>query len=405
MNQKILLFLLPSLMFLTIQGIGELYISELIILFYFIQFIPKIFLLFKDQLNIFMKLVSLFLLAQIFSDLYRGTPIVDLIRGWANIIFFIIHTTTLYLLLDNKKDHFFIFAFGIIVGRILEYYINPTIYAQSGANWKFGYGFATTFFFVLMTTRLSLNSGLFKSLIFLFLSLLNFYLGYRSLAGVCLFVFFIMILVKFNFIRSFIDNQQPIPFKIFSVMVFILISSFFVNFSYSYLAINEYLGSDELARYNSQMGPLGILIGGRQEILTSIYAILESPFVGYGSWAVNPFSDNLLSDLLSRFGYYNTQVYNYFGNRMPTHSHIFGAWINAGIFGTFIWFWFLYKCIICILINSTHKSNWDGFVYFTCILMVWNLFFSDFNGGARFYDAYYLCLILFMQKKSAYDDK
>lgn len=405
MSQKILLLLLPSLMFIKIKFIGELHLPEIIILFLFIIFIPKILLLLKDQLKTFIKLTLLFLLAQILTDIYRATPPIDFIRGWANIIFFIIHVTTLYLLLDNKKDHFFIFGIGIVIGEILSFYISPNIYVQGGAHWKFGYGFAITLFFALMTTRQFFNKEFITILIFLFLSVLNFYLGFRSIAGVCLFVFFIMILVRYNFIRSFIDNKQPIQFKIFSVIAFILISSFLVNFTYSYLAINEYLGSDELTRYNSQIGPLGILIGGRQEILTSIYAILESPFIGYGSWAVNPFSDNLLSDLLSRFGYYNTQVYNYFGNRMPTHSHIFGAWVNAGIFGTFIWFWFLYKIINVILINSTSRNAWSGFLYFICMLVIWKLFFSDFNESARFYDAYYLCLILLMQKRSAYNDK
>lgn len=405
MSQKIVLFLLPSLMFFKINLMGELLLTEIIVLFYFFQFIPRIFYLIKTDLKIYFRLALLLLFAQIFSDLYRGTPSIDFIRGWSNIIFFIIHTTTLYLLLDNKKDHFFLFAIGIITGLILYTFINPNIYVQGGNYWKFGYGFAITFFIALMTTRQSFNNNFFKILIFLSLSILNFYLGFRSLAGVCLFVCFIMILVRFDFIHKFIDNKQPNPLKIFSILMFILISSYFVNFTYSYLTINEYLGSDELTRYNSQIGPLGILIGGRQEILTSIYAILESPIIGYGSWAVNPFSENLLSDLLSKFGYYNTQAYNYFGDRMPTHSHIMGSWVNAGIFGTLIWIWFLYKILQAILLNSINKSSWNGLFYFICILMIWKIFFSSFNGGARFYDAYYLCLILLMQKESTYDAK
>ena len=86
------------------------------------------------------------------------------------------------------------------------------------------------------------------------------------------------------------------------------------------MAINEYLGVNEVARYKSQIGSLGILVGGRQEILTSIYAILNSPFIGYGSWAMNPFSDDLLQGLLLDFGYYNIQAFTYFDDRLPNYG-------------------------------------------------------------------------------------
>jgi len=163
------------------------------------------------------------------------------------------------------------------------------------------------------------------------------------------------------------------------------------------MALNGYLGFDEMVKFKDQSGPLGVLIGGRQELLTSFYAIKESPILGYGSWARSPFYEGLLSDLLEQLGY-TTQAVAYFGDRIPTHSHIFGSWINAGIFGVFIWIWFLYISIKGILINSMKNDSWNAFFYFICFLMIWTIFFGNFKGAARFYDAYYLCLILFMNK-------
>ena len=164
------------------------------------------------------------------------------------------------------------------------------------------------------------------------------------------------------------------------------------------MVTNLFLGYDELVKFETQMGPLRILIGGRQELITSFYAITDSPIIGYGSWPKNPFSEQFLSDILYQLGYYTPAV-SYFGDRLPTHSHILGSWITAGFLGIFIWLWFLLKLITTIVANLTKRDNWNSFLYFICILMIWSIFFNHFNGSARFYDGYYLCLLLFSYKK------
>ena len=405
MNQKIILFLMPSLMFFKIKAIGVLYLPELISLFLFIQFLPKIILLFRHQLKTFVLLLLLYLFAQIFSDIYRATPSEDYLRGWSNITFFLIHTSTLFVLLSNDKNNFFIFGLGYVLGIILTTFYSPNIYFQGGSFWKFGYGTPITFLIALLTTSKFIQNNFIKILIFLSLAITNFYFGFRSLAGVCLFVSSILFIVNFNSIHNFLNNKKSIQYKIVSSILLIFILTYLVNSSYAYLAINEYLGVNEVARYKSQIGSLGILVGGRQEILTSIYAILNSPFIGYGSWAMNPFSDDLLQGLLLDFGYYNIQAFTYFDDRLPTHSHFFGAWVTAGIFGVFIWIWFLYNIAKALVFNSIKKDNWNGFFYFICILMTWKIFFSTFAGEARFYDAYYLCLILFIVNKFSVNEK
>ena len=399
MSQKILLFLMPTLMFLKIKAIGVLYVPELISLFLFLQFFPRIVFFYSNQLKIFIILALLYLFSQIFSDIYRQTPPQDFMRGWSNIVFFIVHTSTLFVLLDNDKKNFFIFGLGYVLGVLLSLIFTPNMYFQSGAIWKFGYLTPITFLVALITTRINFQNEFIKIFIFLSLSLFNFYFGFRSLGGVCLFISLFMTIIKFDFIRKFLDNKQPIQLKIISFIIFFLFLSYFVNYSYSFLAVNEYLGLEELQRYQSQVGNFGILIGGRQEVLTSIYAVMNSPFIGYGSWAINPFSENLLSGLLLDFGYYKAQAFNYFDDRIPTHSHLLGAWVSSGIFGIFIWIWFLYNIIKAIILNSIIKDNWNAFFLFICVFMIWKIFFSSFSGEARFFDAFYLCLILFINDK------
>ena len=391
-------------MFLKFNLIGVLYASELILILCFIFLLPKKYHLIKNEVTPFIPLGLLFLFSQVVSDLYRDSLSEDFLRGWANIVLFLINTITLFILLDNNKEKFFIFGIGIVVGLILSYFYSPNIYSQAGLVWKFGYGYAITFLIALLTTRSFLQNELLKSLIFLFLAFLNFYLGFRSLAGISLLVFIFLTLMKYNTIQKFMYDERSGKSKIFGIFCFFIFSSFLVNYTYTFLVTNSYLGYDEAIKFQNQSGPLGVLIGGRQELLSSIYAIYQSPIIGYGSWAKNPFSDALLTDLLNQLGYYTPAV-SYFGDRIPTHSHIFGSWITAGIFGAFIWLWFLYKAIKAILINSINKDNWNSFFYFISILIIWHLFFNHFNGSARFYDGYYLCIILFITRKLNSDVK
>lgn len=391
-------------MFIKINIIGVLYAPEVILLLCFLFLFPKNYHLIKSQITPFIPLTLLFLFSQVISDLYRVSLSEDYLRGWANIILFLINTITLFILLDNNKEKFFIFGIGIAIGLILSYLLSPNIYVQSGLVWKFGYGYAITFLIALLTTRSFFQNELFKSLIFLFLGFINFYFGFRSLAGICLLVFIFSTLMKYKVVNRFMYDKKSGKSKIFGIFCFFLFASFLVNYTYTFLVTNSYLGYDETIKFQTQSGPLGVLIGGRQELLSSIYAIYQSPIIGYGSWAKSPFSDGLLTDLLSQLGYYTPAV-SYFGDRIPTHSHIFGAWITAGIFGVFIWFWFLYKAIKSILINSLNKDNWNSFFYFVSILMIWHLFFNHFNGSARFYDGYYLCIILYINRRLNFDGK
>ena len=194
MNLKPILFLLPSLMFLKINFIGELYITELISLFILIIYLKKEYFFIIQNLRVFYIFSFIFLITQIISDLYMDTPSNDYLRGWSNIIFFIINVTTLFILIKNKIENIYIFSCGLIFGIFLTFFLNPNVYAQGGQYWKFGIGYALTFLIALITTRISFQNLNLKIFIFLFLSALNFYMGFRSLAGVCFLVAVLMLL-------------------------------------------------------------------------------------------------------------------------------------------------------------------------------------------------------------------
>ena len=405
MNLKAILFLLPSLMFLKLNFIGELYITELISLFILIIYFKQEYFFIIQNLRVFYIFSFLYLIAQIISDFYMNTPPQDYLRGWSNIIFFIINVTTLLILIKNKIENIYIFSYGLLFGIFLTFFLNPNVYAQGGQYWKFGVGYASTFLIALTTTKISFQKISLKIFIFLFLSALNFYMGFRSLAGVCFLVVVLLILTRFSIIKSFYKSDKSDAYKIFFISIVIITSVYVLNFIYSFLASNNYLGEMEALRFRSQSGFFGVLVGGRQELLTYFYAISESPFIGYGSWPDNPFYDEFLSDLLIKYGYLNAIVQTYSGEKLPIHSHIFGAWVTAGIFGTFIWVWLLIKILKALIIIFKNDNNWLAYFTLICISFSWDIFFSTFKGDGRFYGAYFVYLILFMNNNKNFYER
>ena len=73
MTLKPILFLLPSLMFLKFNFIGEVYITELILLFILIIYLKKEYFFIIKNLRVFYIFSFIFLIAQIFF-LYNSTP-------------------------------------------------------------------------------------------------------------------------------------------------------------------------------------------------------------------------------------------------------------------------------------------------------------------------------------------
>ncbi len=404
--KKLIIFLIPSLMFLKIKFIGELYVPEIASIIILLLYLKKNYFNLKKYLGTFYSLCFIFLFSQIFTDIYRNSLPVDYLRGWSNIFFFIIHVSALFILLDNNKQNLFLFGIGMSFGWILTFFISPNIYALGGQYWKFGYGYAITFIFAILTTQKLFSGEILKSFIFFILSVVNFYMGYRSAAGACLLVFFLIFLSNLNVFQQFISSDKSYLKKFIVTISILFISLYFINLIYTYLAYNQYLGSYEYERLIQQSGSLGVIVGGRQELLTSIYAIFKSPLIGYGSWAYNPFSENIISDLLLKFGYFNTPpMLGYANDRIPVHSHILGSWITAGFFGIFIWLWLLKEIIKALIINLQTKNDWSYYFIFVCIIFAWEIFFSTFKGEGRFNSAYYVCVIIYINNFIKLNDK
>lgn len=384
--------IIPTLTFLEVELVGRLFLSEILIvcmlpiLLYargglLLSPLPKKLLLFGLA----------WLSAQIATDIIIDTPIEDLIRGWAKIIFLLINFSAIYLYLNRNKMRFFLFALGIALGQILAYFFNPNIYVES-YPWKFGYGMAVTLLFVLISqTRVLEKKILFISNIILSMGLLNFYMDFRSLGLICLltggFIF-----IKDSALFSYQNIKRN---RIINLIVLGSVSIYSISTFYNYSASEGWLG-EEIREKNllQSSGDMGLLLGGRAEILASSQAVIDSPIIGHGSWAKDQKYADMLEYALSQYGYDITGTVE--SDLIPTHSYIMGAWVEAGIVGAAFWLYALILTVRCLV--ATYQSNLPllPLTVFIAFNLLWNIPFSPFGAEVRLYAAYDLSLMIFI---------
>ena len=92
----------------------------------------------------------------------------------------------------------------------------------------------------------------------------------------------------------------------------------------------------------NRRGKLGVLVGGRPETLVAIQAIIDSPIIGHGSFAVDEKYLQLLQDIQYKYGYSDSdEAEDIDVPSIPTHSHLTQAWVESGILGGIFWIYVL----------------------------------------------------------------
>lgn len=390
----VLSFLIPLTQFIEFKFIGHLYapVIELAILFP-ILFVSRGRMLNRRLPSMFLLLGTLWLLSQVITDLIRQSTFHDYSRGWALIAFTLVDFASLYLLLVGRQRRIMLYAAGLAIGGILAYFFNPNIFTH-GHPWKFGYGFAVTFLLALFATYVGWRHKyrpLWPAMILMSSACLNIYMGFRSLGGVC-FLASVYLLMQKLYGRSFTNN---IRFKKRSVLIIafaIAFGAFGILKTYEYAAGSGFLGVKAQQLYEGQSeGKYGLLLGGRSELLVSGRAILASPIIGYGSWAKNCYYASLLTNLQLQLGYAAPYDNNCL---LPTHSFIFGAWVDAGILGAVFWIWVLTLSFRVITRLYRTLEPMTPLIAFIVFNITWNIFFSPYGAERIFTEQFYVIVMM-----------
>ena len=388
----LLVISIPALTFLELKIVGRLFASEVILICLFpILLFNKRNVLSAPLPKMMLLLLSVWLVGQVVTDLIRHTPFADYIRGWAKIGITLINFSALYILVFGNRRRIVLYAIGLALGGILCYYFNPNIYAED-YPWKFGVGESLTWLLIITTCGVKARWFLLRISIISFAMAVNLYMGFRSYAGIC---FLTATYVFFQWLRGLKDAKK-IKLSLKNLVVIGLAffaASFIFLKTYGHMARQGMLGENARQKYEQQAGgELGLLIGGRSEILISIHAIIDSPIIGHGSWAKDYRYADTLVYLKRVLGYYPGQS-NELG-LIPTHSHFFGAWVEAGILGAVFWGWVLSLLIRGMARLIRTKEVLTPLFAFFGFLLIWDILFSPFGAERRFITPYYIIVMM-----------
>lgn len=171
------------------------------------------------------------------------------------------------------------------------------------------------------------------------------------------------------------------------LLVLCLTFAMCAKLAYKYAVTHGLLSESEVAKYERQTkggntSALGLIMSGRSEVFVSLFALMDRPIIGLGSWALD--YNGVYEEFLQHYGdasdyeaYVKYQRRNPgFLMKIPCHSHIFTFWMWHGIFGLIFWIYILYL-MTSVLMNRMHIiPEYYGYFAFMIPATYWNIFFS-----------------------------
>jgi len=131
---------------------------------------------------------------------------------------------------------------------------------------------------------------------------------------------------------------------------------------------------------------------------------MDSPIIGHGSWPTDSTYTLYLAHLMASLGYRNSPAgaaIKRYGGLIPAHSHLLGAWVQAGVAGAIFWFWVYSLIIRGLRALYTAGEPLTPLIAYFAFLLGWDVLFSPYGFDRRFLTTYYVILLMFVLNKEA----
>src|ERR1700722_49893 len=327
---------------------------------------------------------------QVVTDVVRESAPEDFMRGWMKIAFVLANFIVVWTVICVSRRRFLLYGFGLAIGTMVALYLHPTEDSII-SPWKFGVA-------VPMTMLVALIAGISKRFRIIgvliplcALAVLHVYKDCRILAVIALLsaIYSLFLMAQ--------KRQQLGGLR--RVLLVLLVIAAVGGFASIY---NHYAREGAFGKYAQQKteaqsaGEGGALLGGRREILASSQAILDSPILGHGSWARDAQYSAILQQRSDDLGYKRFQG-GKLDDLIPTHSYIFGSWVDGGIAGGIFWLYILVYTLYTTF-NATGREPLLPF--FACIglMLTWDILFSPLGTPTRFVAPFFVAAIILFRR-------
>lgn len=398
-----LLFILPFTRLIEVDiNVGVLFVHDILTfpILAFLLMRPGVATLLRP-LRTCMILIGVWFAGAILTDFLRSVPFGDLARGWSRIVLLGGNIMMIWLLAKGRLPKLTLYVVGMGLSLILNPLINPT--DLSGADpWKFGMGYGAALIvaglmnFPEIRRHLPAVSGA---------------VGLAAVAGISLILnarsaFAITgLAAAYALFAGYVARHPRLAGRINPAVFLLMIlsgvlASNMLLLGYGELAAQGALGAAAREKYYMQSGGggVGLLLGGRPESLVSVQAIMDSPILGHGSWAKDPYYTHLFQARLRSAGLLVPDDYRDIGKMteflIPTHSHLLGSWVEAGVLSVPFWIWTVFLAFFALY--SAIRVHWQPNVLIALISlsMLWDVLFSPFASDARILKAIEICVLI-----------
>jgi len=393
-NYKLLVmpFQLGFLSALKINFFGEIYLGEIIFMVFLLSKFPRLNFP-KQELSLFF-FAMLWASAQFVSDVNNGTQVNYALKGIFTPIFFIFTFLGFFSYFKKRFNRFPSFILGASFGALAQLLIfGGNAYFEDNM-WKWGLGGELLSIVVIYLSFFV--RGPKKLLIFLVV----FSFGVVSVINSARSLAFLPIISSILFL-IFHGNKQYSVIRWLKrgvtglkLLIIVILSIIVMNGATTALFSSdrflENFSEDVALKYKTQAaGKYGMLLGGRPELLASVKAFLDKPFLGHGSWAMDKefYYTDMINELKLELGYENIRADYSKIKLVPAHSFLTGSVVWAGIFGGLFWLVLINKVLKIFILNINVLPI---YFYTGVIFFVWDFLFSPFMAITRWHTALFL---------------
>lgn len=390
----------------SLHLIGNIQASEILMLVLLpILLVIRVRGMMRPRMALLLMLMFLWLFGQVMTDIYRGTAWFDWVRGDAAILFFGLNIIGLSLILGRDERRIAIFYGAVAVSSLLQARLQP-VDAFWDQPWKFGYGWGTTLLIVLVSCYFfHRRNYIIVGALLAGIVGVNLVMNFRSLVLALLVAMALVVPV----VPEHIGRLRLLPRAGSTARVFVL-AGFALGAAGAAIGLvgmatkAGIVGAESKSKNQEQMqSGLGPLLSGRPEILVSSRAVMDSPILGHGSWAKGYKYLEMLTDLEVENGIavsldYSEEMTEGF---IPTHSHLMGAWVSAGILGAVFWTYVLSLALMGMVRAAVMRPALAPVYALTIFSFAWDILFSPFGTSRRITEALLLVVVFNLLESSS----
>jgi len=394
-------FVLGFLSFVLVHFIGDLFVSEILI-----AGLTPVLLLYcgrklnQPRIKRVSGLLGLWLLAQIISDVYNHTVLVDRMRGTALITLFAIEIAFFCMTVGGSERRKAIFISGYAAGSVVMSAFNPVKVAIGGSfadHWKWGYATGVTLLAALLSSFCLIRRRYVLALLPLIgISAVDLLLNFRS----AFLTIFVTTVLVFPIVPEQIGRLRFLPRKgslarVGLVAMLALAGGWTANLMVHFVSRAGFIGEEAQQKNEVEAQAGNLLLGGRPEVLIGLKAALDSPILGHGSWARDMKYIEMQHDMLQEYGMEHDLSDAEATGRglIPTHSHLVGAWVFSGCFGALFWVYLFWLVVRAIAVAAVQRPALAPVYVWLLVSCIWNIVFSPFGSTSRIIEAFTVALI------------